>query len=77
MITFNTGRKYTAKGQRIAAAIVDGRTYFSDVDRMIFGVFTSPVECTRADVLEAYDAGVYQWTAHSILRELDKAAAAI
>ena len=77
MITFNTGRKYTERGQRIAAAIVDGRTYFSDVDRMIFGVFTSPVECTRADVLEAYDAGVFKWAAHPILRELGNAAAAI
>lgn len=77
MITFNTGRKYTARGQRIAAAIVDGRTYFVDADRMIDGVFDSSVELTESRVLAAYDRGAYRWVSHPILRELGKAAAAI
>ena len=70
MIAFNTGRQYTAAGQRIAAAQIDGKTYFVDADRMISGVFTKPIALTESAVLRAYDAGAYQGCCHPILREL-------
>jgi hypothetical protein len=73
MITFNTGRKYTAEGQRIAAAQVDGKTYFVDADRYISGVFTKPVVLTERAVLAAYDAGDYTMSFHPIMRELSVA----
>ena len=38
MITFNTGRLYTEKGQRIAADFTeDGGILFADVDRCVDG----------------------------------------
>jgi len=77
MITFNTGRKYTAEGQRIAAAVVDGRTYFVDADRCIDGVFMESVELTERAVLAAYDAGFFHMTFNPVLRDLHAAAVAI
>jgi hypothetical protein len=77
MLTFNTGRKYSAKGQRIAAAVVDGRTYFVDADRCIDGVFTAPVALTESKVLAAYDRGAFQGCYHPVLRDLHAAAASI
>lgn len=74
MIAFNTGRKYTAKGQRIAAAQIDDKTYFVDADRMISGVFTVPVALTESAIMRAYDAGKFQGCYHPILRELSVAA---
>ena len=73
--TFNTGRKYTATGQRIAWTIISSvpddivdweswfRVSFVDVDRMIDGVVTILADTkskpTNADVLAAYDRGGY------------------
>lgn len=37
-LAFNTGRTYTAQGQRIAAALLDnGNIVFNDIDRTISG----------------------------------------
>jgi len=66
--TFNTGRGYTAHGQRIAYAEIgrDDRdpdqpkvkVGFADVDRMVYGVLLLYV-ATDAGVLRAYDHGFY------------------
>lgn len=73
MIKFNTHRMYSTAGQRIAATVVDGKTYFVDKDRMIGGVFNKPVKLTERDIMAAYDAHNYQCSNHAILRELNDA----
>lgn len=41
-LSFNTGRDYTAKGQRIAAALLDnGDIVFFDCDRRIHGTIAA------------------------------------
>ena len=63
VLTFNTGRLYTEKGQRIAAARLDAETVaMYDVDRGIDFLLSipefSPGEPLRADdVMRAYDYG--------------------
>ena len=55
-IAWNTGRGYTAHGQRIAAAqLSDGTVAFSDIDRGIDYVTTGPCALTRDAVMQAYD----------------------
>ena len=68
--TFNTGRGYTAHGQRIAWCVIGRsvangipttRVSFVDIDRNIDGV-VSIFECerpTNRQVLRAYDRGGY------------------
>jgi hypothetical protein len=59
-ISFNTGRKYTAQGQRITATLHDDQTVtFWDHDRMIDGEFKLGEfdRFTAQTVLAAYDAG--------------------
>lgn len=56
--TFNTGRSYTANGQRIAWAVVGDKVMFVDTDRMISGVTTRPCHMNH-DLLYAYDNGLY------------------
>ena len=61
-ISFNTGRKYTAAGQRITATLHDDQTVtFWDHDRMIDGEFKlgegKYYRFTSQTVLAAYDAG--------------------
>jgi len=75
MITFNTGRLYTAEGQRIAATEVEGKIYFCDVDRMISGVITVPCKLVEAQIMECYDRNEYQGVCNPILRDLAEAAA--
>ncbi len=51
ILKFNTGREYTAKGQRIAAALLEnGDIVFVDIDRQIDGVIRAGA-LTRDDVL--------------------------
>lgn len=55
-IVFNTGRGYTDKGQRIAAAQLDcGRVYFVDIDRGIRYATAAPCELTQRNIMTAYD----------------------
>lgn len=55
-LAFNTGRGYTAKGQRIAAAQLDcGRVFFVDIDRGITYATAAPCELTQHAVMVAYD----------------------
>ena len=55
-ISFNTGRHYSANGQRIAATKLEcGRVLFVDVDRDITYATAAPCELTQRAVMEAYD----------------------
>ena len=55
-ISFNTGRAYTAAGQRVAARkLDDGRVLFVDVDRGVEYVTAEPIELTSRAVMAAYD----------------------
>ncbi len=56
-ISFNTGRPYSADGQRIAAGqLDDGRVLFVDLDRRLSYVTATPCELEPAAVMRAYDA---------------------
>lgn len=82
ILKFNTGRSYTAAGQRIAAAEVAGRVYFVDIDRNIDGTIQEGVPLNPREVLKAYDdyrcidgirlwdaAGKVDWDASRELRQ--------
>lgn len=61
-LQFNTGRKYTAQGQRIVAVLHDdGVVSFNDHDRMIWGEYrpTMPEQFSKEQVLRFYDSGKY------------------
>lgn len=64
-VTFNTGRKYTARGQVIRARSVEGGAIFSDFSRGIVGRVEFPgantVELFARAVLDEYDAGRYRY----------------
>lgn len=60
---WQTGRQYSAEGQRIVAETVEGGVIFRDIDRNVEG-FILMVPPTRPDVLQyrvmvAYDACDY------------------
>ncbi len=63
-ITWNTGRKYTARGQIIVATLhADGAITFADHSRMIYGEiaasdFHTP-ESIQRHTMRAYDNGEY------------------
>lgn len=73
-LKFNTGRYYTDKGQRIAAALLDnGDIYFVDIDRHIDGTVKANgltiddvIDLdlfTQRAIMKAYDDNQYAWTA--------------
>lgn len=64
---WNTGRRYTAEGQRIAYMELactgnEGQTLtaFYDIDRQVHGVLLVPKPATPFGVLDAYDRSDYQ-----------------
>jgi hypothetical protein len=60
-IHFNTGRKYTAQGQRITATLHDdGVVTFWDHDRKVDGRFVMPTHCrlNEVEVMHWYDSGM-------------------
>jgi len=64
-ITFNTGKPYTAHGQRITAMMVEGtndKAVFYDQDRKVYGTIDMlPGETlTKEVVMNAYDWGAYE-----------------
>jgi len=72
-LKFNTGRYYTDKGQRIAAALLDnGDIYFVDIDRHIDGTVKANgltiddvIDLdlfTKRAIMKAYDDNQYAWT---------------
>ena len=77
--TWNTGAHYTANGQRIAAAEVEGGIVFLDLDRGIDGFI--PITNTLRDLRDraqfAYDYGNYDsaWQHAETLKKLAEAAA--
>lgn len=77
-LSFNTGRLYTAHGQRIRAAS-DGETiYFTDADRLIAGMI--PADACRFSpraIMRAYDRGDYADTLHMITPAIAPLAEAI
>lgn len=55
-ISFNTGRSYSADGQRIAATQLEcGRVLFVDVDRRLQYVTAAPCELTQTAIMRFYD----------------------
>lgn len=61
IITWNTGRMYSAKGQRMAAVQLDhNRIYFLDLDRHIDGCFVCNTQrWDQSTVMAAYDHFLY------------------
>lgn len=57
IIAWNTGRTYTAQGQRIAAVQIGSGVFFSDQDRGIHA-FLSDCELSRAAVMHRYDHNI-------------------
>lgn len=60
-IHFNTGRRYTAYGQRITATLHDdGIVTYYDHDRMVHGSFVMPQHCRldQTEVMHWYDSGI-------------------
>jgi hypothetical protein len=67
-ISFNTGRMYSALGQRIVATLYDdGIVTFMDHDRGIDGYFRLGQHCrlTETEVMHWYDSGTCQSSARS------------
>jgi hypothetical protein len=67
-IEFNTGRKYTADGQRIKATLhADGVVTFFDHGRHIDGEFVLGAHCrlSQVEVMHWYDSGQYKGTKRS------------
>lgn len=59
-LSFNTGREYTSKGQRIAATQLEGgEIVMMDIDRQIDVMLPAGVEFTQADIMFAYDRNMY------------------
>jgi hypothetical protein len=84
IISFNTGRGYTAHGQRIAATqLPDGSVAFCDIDRGIDYITTGPCDLTQSAVMSAYDHNRTEgsWYAlpdgYAIKAELQAAARAV
>ncbi len=86
-IKFNTGRTYTANGQRIAATQLEsGHIVLMDIDRHIDVMLIAGVEFTPAGILEAYDNNWYTFPNeidmsygdyYDIVRQLGEVAATI
>ena len=61
-IKFNTGRTYSAAGQRIAAQRIEsGEIVLFDLDRHIDVMLPVGIELTQKDVMWAYDLNMYKF----------------
>ena len=59
-IKFNTGRTYSAAGQRIAAMQLEsGHIILNDIDRHIDVMLPAGVEFNQADIMRFYDPSCY------------------
>jgi hypothetical protein len=57
MLTFNTNRPYTDKGQRIATIRTgSGAIVMIDIDREIDYLFSPDIELTQNAIMNAYDS---------------------
>jgi hypothetical protein len=87
ILKFNTGREYTANGQRIAATQLEGgQIVLLDIDRHIDVMLPAGVEFTQADIMLAYDRNWYIFPTdvgmpygdyYDVLAQLRNAAASI
>lgn len=79
-LAFNTGRTYTANGQRLGCALLDdGSIVFNDIDRGIFGTVDAggltlddviTLNCfTQRAIMQDYDANRYTDTMNQELRD--------
>jgi len=78
IVVWNTGRKYTEHGQRMAAKIVGNTIYVVDIDRgldMMFPLVFAELAVERdfiAQIMAMYDKGMFVslWTFQSEETEL-------
>lgn len=90
ILKFNTGREYTANGQRIAASLLEnGDIVFVDVDRQIDGVIRAgeltlddvlTFRCfTQREIMKSYDRNEYanDLIDRNLLAQLRDAAASL
>lgn len=79
-LAFNTGRTYTANGQRLGCALLDnGNIVFNDIDRGIFGIIDAggltledleALNCfSQKVIMEDYDANRYSDNQNPELRD--------
>jgi hypothetical protein len=59
-LVWNTGRTYTAQGQRMAACRTPHGIAFADKDRNISGLIELPCELREWDVMFHYDRFTYK-----------------
>ena len=67
-IQFNTGRKYTANGQRLTATLHDDKVVtFWDHDRMVHGEFKLGQHCSfnQTEVMHHYDNSLHRGTSRA------------
>ena len=72
-IHFNTGRQYSANGQRIAAALLDnGSIIFVDIDRGLeYIIPAGAARFNQSSIMAAYDRGGLDWcNGHSLVKPL-------
>jgi hypothetical protein len=78
VLVWNTGRRYTDKGQRIAAARVPGGIVFADIDRNIDGFIRDEhAAFTTTAIMAAYDRNSYtgeSYMFHAVRAHLEKCA---
>lgn len=65
-VQFNTGRYYTAEGQKIVAVVVKGGIFFRDHSRGIDGYIVCNMQHmsesdVKDNVMLAYDRGMYSY----------------
>jgi hypothetical protein len=83
IVTFNTRRMYSDKGQRIACALLpNGRVMFADVDRNLDGITHGAIAPGQRDlqttdslqrfVMTAYDYGAYDYGTWQFADALDR-----
>jgi hypothetical protein len=79
-IKFNTGRQYSANGQRIAAALLDnGDIIFVDIDRGLeYLIPAGAARFNQSSILAAYDRGGLEWcNGHELIKPLSDIAQSI
>lgn len=79
-LVFNTGRQYSANGQRIAAALLsDDSIIFVDIDRGLeYAIPAGGARFTQSSIMGAYDRGGLEWVNnHALIQDLSKMAAGV
>jgi len=77
---FNSGRQYSANGQRIAAALLDdGSIIFVDIDRGLeYLIPAGGARFNQSSIMAAYDRGGLEWcNGHALIKPLSDLALSI